>query len=79
MSHFIEAMLKQFHYFDVKSITSPFDSSVHLIKNTGNPVLQKLYSQQIGSLMYLANQTHPDIAFAIGRLSRYTSNPSEEH
>lgn len=29
-----------------------------------------------GSLMYVANRSHPDIAYAVGRLSRYTSNPS---
>ena len=72
-------MLKRFDYFDIKSITSPFDSSVHLTRNTGNPVSQKSYSQQIGSLMYLANRNRPDIAFAVGRLSRYISNPNEEH
>ena len=33
----------------------------------------------IGSLMYAMNNTRPDIACAIGILSRFTSNPSFEH
>lgn len=33
----------------------------------------------IGSLLYIANRTRPNISYAVGRLSRYTSNPSKEH
>ena len=29
--------------------------------------------------MYLANYTRPDIAYAIGRLSRYTQSPNQDH
>ena len=29
--------------------------------------------------MYITNCTRPDIAYAVGRLSRYTSNPNNEH
>ena len=29
--------------------------------------------------MYLRNCTRPDIAYAISKLSRYTSNPGEDH
>ena len=29
--------------------------------------------------MYLMHCTRPDIANAVGKLSRYTSNPNEEH
>ncbi|GJY49268.1 hypothetical protein Tco_0439224, partial [Tanacetum coccineum] len=33
----------------------------------------------IGCLMYAITCTRPDIAFAVGKLSRYTSNPSTQH
>ena len=37
------------------------------------------YAKVIGSLMYAALQTQPDIAFAVQHLSQYTSNPAQEH
>lgn len=43
------------------------------------PIAQKEYVQIIRCLTYLTNNTRPDIAYAIRRLSRYTSNPNEKH
>jgi hypothetical protein len=40
---------------------------------------QLRYSQIIGSLMYLASATRPDISFAVSKLSRYMSNPGDNH
>jgi hypothetical protein len=37
------------------------------------------YSQIIGSLMYLASATRPDISFAVSKLSRFVSNPGDNH
>ena len=37
------------------------------------------YSQLIGSLLYISNRIRLDISYAVGRLSKYTSNPSREH
>lgn len=37
------------------------------------------YRELIGSLMYLAVGTRPDIAFAMSVLSRFVSNPGEQH
>ena len=37
------------------------------------------YAKVIGSLMYLMDCTRPDIANAVNKLSRYTSNPCHEH
>jgi hypothetical protein len=33
----------------------------------------------IGSLMYLASVTRPDILFAVSKLSQFTSNPGDDH
>ena len=56
-----------------------FYSKVLLFKNHGDSVSQDKYAQIIGSLIFLTNCTCPDIAYAIGKLSRYTDNPSIEH
>jgi hypothetical protein len=40
---------------------------------------QLRYSQIIGSLMYLASATRPDISFAVSKLSKFMSNPGTDH
>ena len=37
------------------------------------------YLSTIGGLMYLANCTRPDIAFAVNLLARYSSEPIKRH
>jgi hypothetical protein len=78
-SHYAEKVLRKFGHFDDPSVVTPFDPSVHLAKNNGDAVSQLEYSQIIGSLMYMMNSTRPDLAYAVSRLSRYTSNPSHDH
>ncbi|GJX06957.1 hypothetical protein Tco_0194889 [Tanacetum coccineum] len=58
---------------------TPIDTILHLSKNRGMSVAQLEYSRIIGMLMYLMTGTRPDLAYAISRLSRYTSNPSAAH
>ncbi|GJZ04999.1 hypothetical protein Tco_0538274 [Tanacetum coccineum] len=50
-----------------------------LMPNTGKPVDQLEYSRAIGCLIYAMTSTRPDIAYAVGILSRFTSNPSRQH
>ncbi|GJX24143.1 retrovirus-related pol polyprotein from transposon TNT 1-94 [Tanacetum coccineum] len=45
----------------------------------GEAVSQLEYSRVIGCLMYAMTCTRPAIAFAVGKLSRYTSNPGTQH
>ena len=78
-SHYVEKILKKFEHFDMSPMSTPFDSKVHLFKNRGDNVSQDKYAQIIGSLMFLTNCTRPDITYAVGKLSRYTHNPSIEH
>ena len=37
------------------------------------------YQSMIGILMYLMLGTRPDLAYAVGKLSRFSSNPAPEH
>jgi len=78
LSHCIERMLQNFDFYYSKSISTLYDPSIAL-KNMGKHVSQLKYSQLIGSLFYISNKTRPDISYAVGRLSRITSNPSREH
>ena len=78
-SHYIEKILDKFIKDDLNLARTPVDVNLYLSKNKGDAVSQLKYSQIIGSLMYLMNCTRPDIAYAISKLSRYTSNPGEDH
>jgi len=40
---------------------------------------QREYQHAIGSIMYAAIHTRPDIAFAVGRLSQYLADPAKHH
>ena len=60
-------------------MSTSFDSKIKLYSNASRAVSQLEYARVIGCLMYMITCTRPDIAFAIGNLSRYTSNPSQAH
>lgn len=72
-------MLKKYYSFEYKHANIPYDSSLKLTKNNGDSVLQLNYTQVIRSLSYLTDCTRHYIAFAVGKLSRYTHNLSEIH
>nr|KAJ0207161.1 hypothetical protein LSAT_V11C500238120 [Lactuca sativa] len=78
-SHYIEKILKKFNFENCSHVSTPIDPSLKLLPNKGSPVSQLEYSRAIGCLMYAMISTRPDIAYAVGRLSRYTSNPSSHH
>jgi hypothetical protein len=63
---------------DSKPSPTLYDPSVTLRKNKKISRDQLRYSQIIGSLMYLAS-TRPDVSFARSKLSRYISNPGDDH
>lgn len=72
-------MLDKFKHLKFKEVTTPFDHVVKLQKNNGREVAQLEYASAIGCLMYLMQCTRSDISFAISKMSKFTSNPSNEH
>jgi len=59
----------------------PLNPCTKLLKDTGNLLDTTLfdYSALVGSLMYLAVCTRPDLCQAVGALARYSANPMTEH
>nr|GEY20615.1 zinc finger, CCHC-type [Tanacetum cinerariifolium] len=78
-SHYIEKILKKFNREDCSPVSTPIDPVEKLKPNTGKHVDQLVYSRAIGFLMYAMTSTRPDIAYTVGRLSRFTSNPSRQY
>ena len=72
-------MIERFKDHGIKENTNLFLQHIHLHKNTGTGIRQLEYSQIIKSLMYLKNWTRPDVAYAVSKLSKYTSNPNDDH
>nr|GEW76690.1 hypothetical protein [Tanacetum cinerariifolium] len=60
---------------DVILVSTPMDTSETMMPNNGQDVSQLEYSRVIGCLMYAITCRRSDIAFAMGKLSRCTSNP----
>nr|GEZ19060.1 zinc finger, CCHC-type [Tanacetum cinerariifolium] len=78
-SHYIKNVLKKFNYFDCTPVSTPMDTCEKRVPNNGQAVSQLEYSKVIGCLMYAMTCIRPDIAFAVGKLSKYTSNPGTQH
>ena len=64
-----------------KDAHTPLPSSWNPRENNGkvNPKLRQKFQQVIGSLLYLMFGTHPDIDFAVIKMSQYSVNPSLDH
>nr|GEU92390.1 zinc finger, CCHC-type [Tanacetum cinerariifolium] len=78
-SHYIEKVLKKFNYFDCTLVSTLMDTSEKMMPNNGQVVSQLEYSRVIGYLIYAMTYTRPSIAFVVGKLSRFTSNPGTQH
>ena len=48
-------------------------------KENASPDLVQNYQSAISSLMYIMLGTHPDLAFTVGKLASFSSNPSPDH
>jgi hypothetical protein len=78
-SHYVEKVLSHFGYKGIKPSPTSYNPSLILQKNKRIGRDQLIYSQIIGSLMYLASATRSDILFAVSKLSRFTSNLGNDH
>ena len=79
---FIKAILAKYNFTDMNPLSIPMNSHIQLstsqfVKSTANIAFMKqvLYCSALGSLMYLAVGTQPDITFAISTLAQFTKNP----
>jgi hypothetical protein len=78
-SHYAEKILSLFGVEECKITPTPYDASVKLRKFEGEGQDQLRYSQISGSHIYLVGAMRPDISYAISKLSRFTSNPGDDH
>jgi len=78
---YIDMILQRFGFQDCHTVSTPLEPGAQLISNP-TPNLtddESLYRSILGSIMYLMLCTRPDLAFAVGKLSKFNANPSSEH
>jgi hypothetical protein len=66
---------------DANPVTMPLDPNIKLVPNSdaNEPNRSNSYARLLGELQFIANNTRPDISFAVNRLAAYTANPSLQH
>jgi hypothetical protein len=77
----IQDLLERTKMNDCKPATTPTASGQKLEKaqDQEEEVQPTEYRSIVGTLMYLATRTRPDIAFATGAVARYCSKPNASH
>jgi len=71
-------VLEKFGMAECNPIVTPLEVGLQLVKaDESDDALP--YHEAVGSLMYLMVETRPDLAFAIGKLSRFVSCYGKEH
>ena len=83
---YIEKVLERFNMGEAKPVCTPLAGHFKLGSHqcpTNDKEKEEMktvpYSSAVGSLMYAMVCTRPDIAFAVGVVSRFLSNPGTEH
>jgi hypothetical protein len=80
---FITTILKQFNMQNAHGASTPMDLNVKLVlaEDRGEKELKDIkgYRAIVGSLMYVALATWPDISFGVAALCRYDSRPFTSH
>lgn len=66
---------------DCKSAATLMAKNLNLVANleTANPFSVRNYQLAIGTLMYAMTQTHPDLAYSVSTISKFSANPFKEH
>ena len=85
-ARYIDTVLKRFNMVDSKKGNIPMNPGISLSKRMSPKTDEERtrmasipYASAIGSIMYAMLCTRPDIAYALSVVSRYQSDPGEEH
>lgn len=79
---YIKKILDKFCLTDCLQRTIPADPFTHLRRNTTTSESQEMefpFREAVGSLMFAAICTRPDISFAVGQVAQFCNNPSRVH
>ena len=77
---YIARMGQRFDMSNAAPVDSPMPTGINL-DDLDSPLLPTNdgYQALVGSILYCSTKTRPDIAFAVGKLARYTTAPKQVH
>ena len=84
-SGYLKKVLQIFRMIEAKPVSIPIGAQFKLKsledgeQGSAGSDDEVPYSNAVGSIMYAMISTRPDLAFAVGLVSRFMSNPSKEH
>jgi hypothetical protein len=83
---YIDSIITRFNFDDLKPSSTPMDPSSPLTNSQSPKMLADIakmknvpYREAVGSLMYAAMGTRPDIAFATSTVAQFLENPGWPH
>ncbi|GJP32765.1 hypothetical protein CLOM_g17363 [Closterium sp. NIES-68] len=79
---YINTLAEKYSLQEEREVVTPLPSEFKLIKAAEGEGVesedQRQFQSMVGSLLYAAVHTRPDISFAVGQLARVVQNPTEE-
>ena len=84
--HYCAEMLSRYGMADSKPVSTPMTPGLCLSRKQSPRTAEERafmqsvdYGGAIGSLQYISCTTHPDIAYTVGQLTSFTSDPGVVH
>ncbi|KAL3686253.1 hypothetical protein R1sor_004275 [Riccia sorocarpa] len=76
---FIKRLLEEEGMLECKAAATPMEEGLQLLSDTNEPEVDNFrYRRVVGKLLYVTH-SRPDIAYAVGLVSRFVSRPTESH
>ena len=78
---YIEKLVDKYGLTEAKPVSTPSDPNVTLQKDDGfsKPVNKKMFQSLVGSLLYAALATRPDVQYAVSNGAKYSAAPTQAH
>ena len=76
---YVETIIDCFGVKDGQSVSTPLETNAKLVKIDVPEVDAKMYQSALGGLMYAMLATCPDLAYAVGVMSKHAACPGQAH
>ena len=78
---YLSRILERYGMSEANTVSTPMDPNIKLIKDDkySKKVDPVQYQSMVGSLLHAARATHPNIAHAVGIVSKFSNEPTVAH